>query len=190
MMDRGSGIGWRSVAVVAIVLAGCVVMPARRGATAPGGPPSEGEPGGGGASGPLVVPDLVGMSFDDASARLRQAGFRYELEQSTPIDCATASPGEGLIRCQEPAPGARVAGSSMVHVTIDHRFRSHGVLTETELQTVVGLTLAQAKAKLAQLGNQDEIEIIEVHVDPATCRTDTICRAAKADGVQLSWNVP
>ena len=196
-VDRGgSRRGALALAVIASAV-GCVVVPPGRGPASPGGDPGDGaggprspvaavEPTSGGRTGQVTVPDLIGKSFEEASALVRRAGFRNELEHSTPIECATPPPGEGRIRCQEPDPGAHVPSYTMVHVIVDHTTRRARELTEADARSVIGMTVPQATARLRGLGFTGEVETsYPRHYD--ACKPETVCEVELHGDDGAAW---
>ena len=185
-----------------LVLAGCQIVSPGRGAGTTGGGagPSGGGHGGGGgeaapsaggadADGMVVVPNLVGKSFVEANAMVRQAGFRPEIEQTSPVECDTAPPGEGLVRCQDPEPGKRVRSYTMLHVNVYHKPSHYGRVTLEDLAALKGMTVAQAKAKLVDYGFTGEVVVYHTSNFIEGCKPDVVCRAESAGGImQLYLN--
>jgi eukaryotic-like serine/threonine-protein kinase len=89
------------------------------------------------------VPDVVGLTTDDATARLTQAGFRTRVRQ------VTASEPEGTVVAQEPLGGTRAQRGRVVQIDV-----SRGQ-TQTAT-TVVTTTTASAQGTVPDTVGQDE----------------------------------
>ena len=87
-----------------------------------------------------TIPDLSGMSLEEARSVLGEAGITIE-ERTQP------GPAEmvGKVMGQEPPAGVKVGEDGVVVIVI-------GMLEQVEVPDVVGLTREEASAKLAELG--------------------------------------
>ena len=178
-----------ALAVVAL-LAGCPVTSATTagGATTTPGPTSATNAGGGASAGggegaapapapggKLTVPDLRGKSFADAVAIVKRAGFAYELEQE-PLGCDNDKPANGTVRCQNPDAGATVDVHAFVRVEIYQERDRSGELVRAQTASLIGLTVDEAKKKLAAMGYTGHLEIFEDKAAPTRCKRGTVCR--------------
>jgi beta-lactam-binding protein with PASTA domain len=125
-----------------------------------------------------VVPDLVGKSPEEANAALHAAGFDNDLEvDSAALDCGDHPPKveERHVLCQKPAAGEMLRRSGYVYVVTYHDARSKDVLYQDQLQSLIGLTIPDAKAKLKQMGYDGQLEIRVSATYQAQCGLDKVC---------------
>ncbi len=135
------------------------------------------------ADGRVVMPDLTGKTQAEAQAALRAAGIASELEANTAVlECEHAAHDEGKVNCQNPEPGARVDRRGIVRVNVFHGAHGHfGVLTRDQTSQLIGMTLGQAKKKLAALGFHGQIDVNESKDVADTCKYDTVCEVLPED---------
>lgn len=129
------------------------------------------------ADGALVVPDLIGLSFDDASAAVARAGFRQPLERGQSVPCAaTAHAANGAVKCQAPAAGEHARANMLVMVQVEHVVAST-IPTRDELVKIMHLTPDEAKQYLDGLGWHGTIvPSADYHFElDAKCRPGVIC---------------
>lgn len=90
----------------------------------------------------VEVPDLMGLSEQDAQARLTNSGLgsKYQGEE------ASDTVAEGSICRQDPAAGTKVAPNTTINY-----YRSSGP-SSTSLPNVVGMTLSEAQSQLSAAG--------------------------------------
>ncbi len=94
-------------------------------------------------AGPLVtVPELVGLTNDEAKGRLEQLGLEYGIRSTV----AHARAPEGAVLAQSPIPGQQVRPGAPVEVTLSRGPESH------EIPDVAGLSERQASILLERLG--------------------------------------
>ena len=90
----------------------------------------------------LEVPKFVGMSFNDAQALAQNSGVKLTI-----VDSVYAKKGRGLVREQNPAPGAKVKEGRRVLLTMN----AFGV-QKVSVPNVVGYSARQALAELGSRG--------------------------------------
>lgn len=90
----------------------------------------------------LAVPEFVGMTYKDAQAAAEKAGVRLTI-----VDSVYAKKGRGLVREQNPAPGALVKEGRRVLLTMN----AHGV-QKVSMPNLVGYSTRQAMAELNTRG--------------------------------------
>lgn len=174
-------------AILLLALVGCQVVSSGRGGGTTPMATGAGPAGGGDPDGMITVPNVVGKSLDEAQAMAQQAGFKQDVETTRPVECDTPAPGEGLIRCQDPEAGTRVARYAMLQVNV-YRTRSHkGRVTLEDLAALKGLTVAQARAKLVEYGATDEVEVATSNRFIDNCKPETICWAESGGGTILLY---
>ena len=85
----------------------------------------------------VLVPNVTNFTRVEAQARLAQDGFYWTME------------GEGtLVTDQTPSPGVRVPAQTTVHLFFSSKNDGEGI----EVPSVLGLSMRDASAKLADLG--------------------------------------
>jgi beta-lactam-binding protein with PASTA domain len=90
----------------------------------------------------LEVPKFVGMSFNDAQALAQNSGVKLTI-----VDSVYAKKGRGLVREQNPAPGAKVKEGRRVLLTMN----AFGV-QKVSVPNLVGYSTRQAIAELNSRG--------------------------------------
>ncbi|MCB0858823.1 MAG: PASTA domain-containing protein, partial [Solirubrobacterales bacterium] len=94
-----------------------------------------------GGPGQAEVPDVTGLSQDDAEQQLEEAGFTASVESQSSSDVDS-----GLVISTDPAGGEMARRGSEVTVTV-----STGV-AKVKVPPVVGMTLNAAKQQLSAVG--------------------------------------
>lgn len=108
---------------------------------------------GGVASATVVVPDVVGMTREEAVAALEAVGLTVETQPSYDV---VAEP--GTVASQEPAAGVRASAGSTVFIGVTEDLGTGGRIDGreddglTEVPDVTGLTLDAATARLDRDG--------------------------------------
>jgi PASTA domain len=156
--------------VVALaVLAACRVT----GAVAPTG------------GGLVTMPDLVGMSPDQAAAQVQAAGFRQPPESSRPLECEPAPVvPEGRIACQDPAAGAQVQPYVLVQYRTYQPTRIAGAIVRAQLESLRGLPIDAARARARQLGHDGPVVVKPRDRFLAGCGDGTVCAASAENGAE------
>jgi hypothetical protein len=112
-------------------------------------PDTSADGGGGGAgNGPIVMPNLVGMTEEQAAVAVKSAGFVLHLDPLAGIECENPPKVEGLVNCQAPDAGKSVPHNTLVQVTVYHDHMSQGGKDALLLRTLIGMTPDAAKAKV------------------------------------------
>jgi len=75
-----------------------------------------------------IVPEVVGLAADAATAKLSEAGFKAEIEYVT-----SATDTEGLVKSQEPAGGQSAPKGSTVTIKVTRRPEQRSVPKVTEM---------------------------------------------------------
>lgn len=135
------------------------------------------------ADGMVVMPNLVGMTEDQAAAAVRAAGFKSEMEHSSPVECDNPATDPGKINCQSVDAGARVKAYTLVQVKIYQPQRHDGTIVRSQLDPIRGKTIEEGKKMLAQLGFHGEIAIEHPTQFIAGCALGHICDVQPESGV-------
>ena len=102
-----------------------------------------------GGPGQIAVPDVEGMSVSEATARLREAGFRSRTR------LVSSDQPEGTVIDQSPAAGEEVARRTVVALQIAGARSTQPPTTEpttVRVPNLVGMTAADARNRLRALG--------------------------------------
>jgi beta-lactam-binding protein with PASTA domain len=168
------------IAWIAILIAGCKLAGPNGTliGTSPTNPSSSG--------GRITMPDLRGMSQDEASAALKRAGSTGAFETDVGL-CDDSVPIPHMHVCeQSPDPGADQASESPVHVVLQQESPESdkpGVAgAHYKMPDAIGLSPDQAKAKLAAAGFS-HLDNIQVHIDGDCDKPGIICRSDPEPGV-------
>ena len=93
---------------------------------------------------PFSLPDFVGMTVADAQQAALDLGLIFVLEEDTePVTFASGL--DGLVAAQTPADGSEVVIGDEVRVRL-------GKLIQREVPDLIGMTVEEAEAALADLG--------------------------------------
>lgn len=90
----------------------------------------------------LEVPEFVGMSYQEAKAVADKAGVRLEI-----VDSVYSKRGRGLVREQNPAPGAKVKENRRILLVMN----AYGV-KKVSMPNLIGYSTRQAMAELRSRG--------------------------------------
>ena len=178
--------------VALVLLAGCGLIKTSGSSTTPsGGSTSSGgdvapAPSGGGASGMVTMPNIVGKTEAEANAMLAAAGFKSNLEHSRPVDCDNGPKVEGKIDCQSPDAGSQTEPYTLVQVKIYAPEHFVGVLVRRQLKPLIGMTVDAGKAELARLGYHAKIQIDHPMQFIDKCGLGKICEIEPEDGLSLT----
>jgi hypothetical protein len=167
-MDRVGA--WILAAVLSA--AGCSGLIAK--ATPPALP---GSPAGAlaGVSDETVMPSLVGMTREQAAALVRSAGFRHDLESSTPLECEGGPRVEGLVGCQRPPAGALVKKYTLVQVSVHRAGRVAGAIVRSQLLSLIGKEPEEARSALASYGHDGEVKVEPARRHHDGCGENRVC---------------
>jgi serine/threonine-protein kinase len=133
---RPPGSHRRVPAVVAVVVLAALVAAGALAASALGG-----------SGPPVAAPGLVGLGEERAASAVASAGLRLEVTRRRSDDVV------GLVIAQRPAAGAFVSEGGIVRIVV-----SRGPPPVTVPAGLVGLPLAEARARLEQSGFVVEVE--------------------------------
>ncbi len=67
---------------------------------------------------PVAVPNIVGMSWNDAKAALTTAGLGYDFERDLDREIAEAFPNSSTVTRANPEPGATVRRGDVITVRL------------------------------------------------------------------------
>jgi beta-lactam-binding protein with PASTA domain len=133
-----------------------------------------------GASTTVVVPDLYGLTMEQAAAKMREAGFTRGPEKSTQNYACDMERRPhydvGQICYHHPVPGQKTSSRLPIHVQIQADYDDHGNIGFAgewrSMPDVVGKTLAAARPILinAKLPLDEHFELLE-----GDCAEGTIC---------------
>lgn len=183
-------------ALAALVLAGCtgLIQTTTSGTTARPGSPAGGTgaagrgaaaPDGAAAGDDVIVPDLLGKTREEAAALVAAAGFSHGVESTRPVECVDAARVEGRVDCQDPPPGQRVKRYTLVQINVYRAPRVAGAVVRAQLEALVGLTPAAARARLASYGHDGEVKVAPGLQYDARCGRDVVCEVSSSSGVGL-----
>jgi len=178
--------------VALVLLAGCGLIKTSGSSTTPsGGSTSSGgdvapAPSGGGASGMVTMPNIVGKTEAEANAMLAAAGFKSNLEHSRPVDCDNGPKVEGKINCQSPEAGSQTEPYTLVQVNIYAPEHFVGVLVRHQLEPLIGMTVEAGKAELLRLGFKGKIEIEHPLNFIDKCGLGKICEIDHESGISTT----
>jgi beta-lactam-binding protein with PASTA domain len=141
----------------------------------------------------LVVPDLTGLTIEQAAAALQAAGFQFDHVEPSDFVCEYADDRsmvkQGTACGQEPLAGAeRLPRLVSVRVTIEHDTYEHGAVGLANewrrMPDVLGRPLDSANGLLArsQLPTGEHFEIIDTTEDG--CEAGLVCRTEPAAGTR------
>ena len=141
------------------------------------------------------VPSLIGKTEAEANAIVKSAGFAYDVKRnevavnqdaSNACDDTPADVPVGKIVCQSPSAGKEANKTATVMVVVKVP-RSY--LTDKELHLVIGLSIEQAKAKLAELGYVGKITVgTELHF-VKDCGFDKVCSTEPVSVVHIDGDL-
>lgn len=178
----------RLTAVGAVLALAACPMQKPGGSTMPAG--SGGPTGGGGdassvsSDATITMPDLTGMTHDEAIAVVRAAGFRQPAEHKR-IPCYGQAQEVGRVDCQDPEPGKSVKAYSLVvfNVKEGNRLAAGNVLRD-DFAKMRGMAVEQAKAYAKSIGHTGELQVKELDEFMTGCKDGTVCTAAHPSGSQ------
>ncbi len=160
---------------IVLALAGCVSTTTRGG----GGGGYTGVTVGGGPAvaydTQIVMPNLVGKTFDEAVKICKAAGFVLPPEFGRPPDCDDSAPKvDGKIRCQDPEAGAKVGAHALIELSI-YKAPVRTNITADEGESLIGKTPDVAKKMLAGWGFRGKIRIQSSGTGNRRCSAGQIC---------------
>ena len=132
----------------------------------------------------LTVPDLTGMTKEQAEAAIKAAGFKNGSHSSGRIGCDESSTPVGKIDCQDPEPGKSVQGYTMVQAHIKSDGRMAGIVHRDEFEKMRGMTVDQAKAFAKKIGHTGTITVRVADHFRKGCTETTVCEATDERGGQ------
>ena len=137
-----------------------------------------------------TVPNLVGKTAAEANALVLRAGFTAEAEihgvalNEYDDDCQGSRADVPLdhVMCQDPAAGKVIDKNDRISVVVWMARRS---LKRRELDSLIGLTVEQAKAKVAGLGFTGRIAVKNLPTFVKECGFDKVCGHEPESGVSV-----
>jgi PASTA domain len=144
--------------------------------------------------GMLLVPDLTGMTADQAATALRAAGFKFQRLETTDNACGHSDEDQmmrlGAVCAQEPLAGAeRLPKLMQAKITIERDTYEHGSIGGSSewrrMPDVAGKSLATARTMLerASLPLDEQFEIVKTSesgcAKGAVCRTEPVGKGRK-----------
>lgn len=109
--------------------------------------------------GDTIVPNLVGLTREEAFAAVRAAGFTQDVESTRPVACEGAAQVEGKIDCQDPPAGKLVKKYTLVQVNVYAPTRIAGAIVRAQLATLIGKKPDEARAALRKYGHDGEVKV-------------------------------
>lgn len=178
-----------TLAAVLAMQVGCIVKSGTMGTQTGGGGPD--------ANGNVTIPDLFGMTREQAAEAVAQAGVSRELSEE-PAMCGSVVNGQiveiGQVCTQRPLAGTTQSARLAVAVTLQDEDPRHGGQGSTEwrlMPQLVGLTLDEARTAMRAAQFEGGARVKLYRVREAGCTPDKICRSSP-DGMSrayLSTNV-
>jgi beta-lactam-binding protein with PASTA domain len=175
----------RKSTLVLVVLAGCSFS-SKLTTSGPGSSTSSGG-GGGGGSKIVVVPDLYGLTLEQAAAKMREAGFTRGPEKSMQNYACDMDRRPhydvGQICYHHPVPGTQTSSSLPISVQIQADYDDHGNIGFAgewrSMPDVVGKTVTAARSMLAgkKMPLDEHFELLE-----DDCAEGTVCRTSPQPG--------
>lgn len=146
------------------------------GSSGAGGGGGGGGGGSGSSNGRLAMPNLIGMTRDEARRTLAAAGFKHGLESSRVVECVDPPRVPGKINCQDPLPGVDVAVYAIVQINVYETPKHNGRIVREQLESLVGLTIEAARERLRSFGHVGEVEVApSTNKHYAGCADGTVC---------------
>ena len=149
----------------------------------------------------VPVPNVIGKTADEARAMVRMAGFTSEVEIDAGLGCDAGPddppPSSGRVDCQYPDPGKLASAYAMVKISVHEPKRRHeGALTSPDLHKLIGMTVAEARQRLKELGHTGKINVRAATRFDTGCGADRVCdygphaELFAADDISLFLNKP
>ncbi len=170
-----------------LFVAGCGLVQTQSSGSSMPAPSGAGAPapvGGGDPSGMIAVPNLVGMTVDQAAAAVRAAGFKLEMEHSSPLECTSPPKVEaGHVNCQSVDAGTAVKAYTLIQVAVFQIQHLAGIIVRAQLRPLVGMKLEDAKTQLKKLGYKGHVQIETPVQFYKNCPLGTVCEVSPESGV-------
>ncbi len=162
---------------------GCIVKSGTMGTQTGGGPD---------ANGNVTIPDLFGMTREQAAAAVAQAGVSPELREE-PAMCGSVVNGQivevGQVCMQRPQAGTTQSARLAVGVTLQDEDPRHGGQGSSEwrlMPQLVGLTLDEARTAMRAAQFEGGARVKLYRIREAGCTPETICRSSP-EGMSRSY---
>jgi beta-lactam-binding protein with PASTA domain len=134
------------------------------------------------------VPNLVGKSLAEANQMMKAAGFIGEAEDHQ-IGCDDGTPNvdDGLIKCQDPAPGTFLDKHRLVLVNVVHGGHKKGFIVASQIRSLIDQPIAKVKDALKDMGFVGTLEMKEADDDhnADSCQRGTVCAIEPHDNVDV-----
>ena len=162
---------WAILVVGVCSQLGCPPKTSNSSTTPSSGGGSANQGGGrGGGGGNAIVPDIMGKTQSEAEAAVAAAGIRGGLRIGNDPGTWNAS---STICNQTPGVGRETAPSLFVSIRFCIEERSSSRDTDGDL---TGLTIEDAKKKIAAAGYTNVVKVDELYEYDKTCKEGTVCR--------------
>ena len=172
------------VLVLLWLVTGCPVSTTTSTSTMPrGSGVVTGPPAGPDANGNITIPNVFGMSKEQAIAELRRAGFQGDVTDDSSL-CGSLIDGRVIelgIVCYQHPPAGRVQGARLpisIRVQSENPWHGNvGKLNEWRLMPdLVGMSVEQARAEMKRVGFDRDDRVFLSWVDEPSCKPLTVCR--------------
>jgi beta-lactam-binding protein with PASTA domain len=169
---------------IVLALAGCKMMGgvATTTTTSPGVASSAGDSS---VSGKHAVPDVRGKTIEEARAAWTAAGFSGDVDPNRPRSCGNAPETAGKITCQSPEPGEQASAYAMLEVIVYTPQVFEGQLVRSQMSSLKGQTIEQAKASLKKMGHDGSIVFEESRSFLKDCGEGIVCGTRNSSGIGI-----
>jgi beta-lactam-binding protein with PASTA domain len=134
------------------------------------------------------VPNLVGKSLAEANQMMKAAGFLGEAEDHQ-IGCDDGAPNvdDGLIKCQDPAPGTVIDKHRLVLVNVVHGGHKKGFIVASQIRSLIDQPIAKVKDELKTMGfvGTFEMKPADDYHRLGICQDGTVCAIEPNDNVDV-----
>ncbi len=123
----------------------------------------------------IVMPNLVGKTFDEAVKLCKAAGFVLPPETGRAPDCDESAPKvDGKIRCQDPDAGAKVGSHALIELSI-YKTPPRTNISAEEADSLIGKMPDVGKKMLAGWGFRGKIRTQSAGTGNRRCSAGQIC---------------
>ena len=140
----------------------------------------------GSPNGKLEMIDLHGKTADEALAALHAAGFTPSFEVNKILLECDGSAAPGHVKCQSPAAGEVIDRKAIINVHVEEGARRiAGALVRADLEKLLGMTIADAKAYLKSVGHDGEVAVFEQPTFSQRCGVKQVCSVEPESGTGI-----